>query len=53
MKTQHISLDEIQDEIQIERSDDIPLLIGLQQQLGLDAIIDEVIPCPYEGLSLG
>ena len=51
MNTQNVSLDEIQ----IERLDDIPLLIGLQQQLGLDAIIDEVIPrhWRHEGLSLG
>ena len=51
MTTQNVSLDEIQ----IERLDDIPLLIGLQQQLGLDAIIDEVIPrhWRHEGLSLG
>ena len=48
MTTQHISLNEIQ----IERLDDIPLLIGLQQRLGLDAIIDDVIP-RYQGLSLG
>ena len=51
MTTQHISWDEIQ----IERLDDIPLLIGLQQQLGLDAIIDDVIPrhWRHQGLSLG
>ena len=49
MKTPHISLDEVQ----IERLDDIPLLIGLQQQLGLDAIIDDVIPrhWRHQGLS--
>ena len=35
MKTQHISLDEIQ----IERLDDVPLLIGLQPRLGLDTIV--------------
>ena len=42
-------------EIQIERLDDIPLLIGLQQQLGLDVIIDDVIPRHWlhQGLSLG
>ena len=51
MTTQNVSLDEIQ----IERLDDIPLLIGLQQQLGLGVIIDEVIPrhWRHEGLSLG
>ena len=51
MTTQHISLNEIQ----IERIDDVPLLIGLQQRLGLDAIIDDVIPRHWlhEGLSLG
>ena len=49
MTTQHISWNEIQ----IERLDDIPLLIGLQQRLELDAIIDDVIPRPYQGLSLG
>ena len=49
MTTQHISWDELQ----IEQLDDIPLLIGLQQRLGLDAIIDDVIPRPYQGLSLG
>ncbi len=51
MNTPHISLDEVQ----IERLDDIPLLIGLQQQLGLDAIIDDVIPrhWRHQGLSLG
>ena len=42
-------------EIQIERLDDIPLLIGLQQRLGLDTVIDDVIPRHWlqEGLSLG
>ena len=51
MTTQHTSLDEIQ----IERIDDVPLLIGLQQRLGLDAIIDDVIPRHWlhQGLSLG
>ena len=49
MTTQHISWDKIQ----IERLDDVPLLIGLQQRLELDAIIDDVIPRPYQGLSLG
>ena len=49
MTTQHISWNEIQ----IERLDDIPLLIGLQQRLEFDAIIDDVIPRPYQGLSLG
>ena len=49
MTTQPIS----RDEIQIERLDDVPLLIGLQQRLELDAIIDDVIPRPYQGLSPG
>ena len=51
MTTQPTSLNEIQ----IERLDDVPLLIGLQQQLGLDAIIDDVIPrhWRHQGLSLG
>ena len=51
MTTQPTSLTEIQ----IERLDDIPLLIGLQQQLGLDVIIDDVIPrhWRHQGLSLG
>ncbi len=51
MTTQPTSLNEIQ----IERLDDIPLLIGLQQQLVLDAIIDDVIPrhWRHQGLSLG
>ena len=51
MITQHIALNEIQ----IERIDDVPLLIGLQQRLGLDAIIDDVIPRQWlhEGLLLG
>ena len=35
MKTQHISLDNIQ----IERLDDVPLLIGLQPRLGFDTIV--------------
>ena len=43
------------DEIQIERLDDVPLLIGIQQRLGLDAIIDDVIPRHWlhQGASLG
>ena len=51
MTTQRISFDEFQ----IERLDDVPLLIALQQQLGLDAIIDEVIPRHWlhQGVSLG
>ena len=51
MTTQPTSLTEIQ----IERLDDIPLWIGLQQQLGLDVIIDDVIPrhWRHQGLSLG
>lgn len=51
MTTQHIS----PDEFQIERLDDIPLLITLQQQMGLDDIIDEAIPRHWlhQGLSLG
>ena len=51
MTTQPTSLTEIQ----IERLDDIPLLIGLQQRLGLDTVIDDVIPrhWRHQGLSLG
>jgi transposase len=51
MTTQPTSLNEIQ----IERLDDIPLLIGLQQRLGLDTVIDDVIPrhWRHQGLSLG
>ena len=51
MTPQHISFDEFQ----IERLDDVPLLIALQQQLGVDTIIDEVIPRHWlhQGLSLG
>ena len=51
MTTQPISFDEFQ----IERLDDVPLLIALQQELGLAAIIDEVIPRHWlhQGLSLG
>ena len=43
------------EELAIERVDDIPLLMGLQQQLGLAAIIDESIPRHglHQGLSLG
>lgn len=51
MTTQHIS----PDRFQIERLDDVPLLIALQQQIGIDDIIDEVIPRHWlhQGLSLG
>ncbi len=51
MTTQPTSLNEIQ----IERLDDIPLLIGLQQRLGLDTVIDDVMPRHWlhQGLSLG
>lgn len=42
-------------EVVIERLDDIPLLISLQQQLGLDAVIDEAIERHWlhQGLSIG
>lgn len=41
--------------LDVERLDDIPLLIGLQQKLGLDHIIDDVIPRHWlhQGLSIG
>jgi transposase len=39
----------------IERIDDIPLLLGLQQKIGLDVVIDNIIPRHWlhQGLSLG
>ena len=42
-------------EIVVEGLDDIPLLISLQQQLGLSGLIDDVIPrhWHHEGLSVG
>ena len=42
-------------EIVVESLDDIPLLISLQQRLGLDELIDEVITrhWHHEGLSVG
>jgi transposase len=42
-------------EISIERLDDIPLLIALQQRIGLDNIIDEVIERHWfhQGVSIG
>ena len=42
-------------EIVVESLDDIPLLISLQQQLGLSELIDEVIPrhWHHQGLSVG
>ena len=42
-------------EIVVEGLDDIPLLISLQQQLGLSELIDDVIPrhWHHEGLSVG
>ena len=42
-------------EVVIERLDDIPLLISLQQQLGLDAVIDQAIERHWlhQGLSIG
>ena len=43
------------EEFAIERVDDIPLLLALQQQMGLAEIIDEVIPRHglHQGLSVG
>ena len=40
-------------QVNVERLDDIPLLILLQQRLGLDELIDEVIQrhWHHEGLS--
>lgn len=51
MDTQHRK----ETEVFIERLDDIPLLIALQQQIGIASIIDEVIPRHWlhQGLSLG
>ncbi len=42
-------------EVSVERLDDIPLLIALQQRMGLSRIIDEAIPrhWRHQGLSLG
>ncbi len=42
-------------QVNVERLDDIPLLISLQQRLGLEELIDEVIPrhWHHEGLSVG
>ena len=39
MNTQHLP----EAEVLVERLDDIPLLIALQQQIGLGDLIDEVI----------
>jgi len=51
MTTQHTS----PDKFQIERVDDVPLLIAFQQQMGLDDIYAEVIPRHWlhQGFSLG
>ena len=42
-------------EIVMERLDDIPLLISLQQRLGLDDVIDEAVDRHWlhQGLSIG
>ena len=46
---------QLEKEIVIERIDDIPLLISLQQKLGVDKLIDDVIARHWlhQGLSLG
>ena len=51
MNTQHLP----EAEVLVERLDDIPLLISLQQQIGLGDLIDEVIPRhgSHRGLSIG
>ena len=51
MNTQHLP----EAEVLVERLDDIPLLISLQQQIGLGDLIDEVIPRhgSHLGLSIG
>jgi len=43
------------DNVFVERLDDIPLLVGLQQRIGLAEIIDDVIPRHWlhQGLSIG
>ena len=51
MNTQHTT----ESQVVVERLDDIPLLIALQQQIGLAQLIDEVIPRhgSHLGLSIG
>ena len=53
MNTIQTTLSAEQDKI--ERIDDIPLLVALQQRVGIAEIIDEVIPSHWlhQGLSLG
>lgn len=55
MNPDHTSQTQLAAGVEVERLDDIPLLIGLQQRLELDCIIDDVIPRHWlhQGLSLG
>lgn len=51
----NISTENSIESLSIERIDDIPLLISLQQKIGLDSIIDSAIPRHWlqQGVSLG